>query len=166
MSNFPNEDFDILWLQAKLKKNACDKYIYLDRDHWNDFVAQKSTNEFKAQAANAANKNVLRLGRSGWVGFKERKENIWPQLVAKYPDLKDITNSRSKWFLMGHTKEIKETKKYELTDFVIEIGADLVRVEQEMKADGSYSQFKIRKTHWLELLDPNTGGVHGLYLIS
>ncbi|KAK1408277.1 hypothetical protein QVD17_39914 [Tagetes erecta] len=120
MSNFPTEDFDILWLQAKaywmietdapkefmkkwskkigtnwrsklytkfvkLKKNACDTYSYLDRDHWNDFVAQKSTAEFK---------------------------------------------------------EIKATNEYELTDFVIEIGADLFRVEKEMMADGSYAQNK------------------------
>ncbi|KAK1428079.1 hypothetical protein QVD17_16907 [Tagetes erecta] len=182
MSNFPTEDFDILWLQAKaywmietdapkefmkkwskktgtnwrsklytkfvkLKKNACDTYSYLEPDHWNDFVAQKSIAEFKAKsarakAANAANKNVLRVGRSGWVGFKERKENIWPQLVAKYPDLKEITNPRSRWFLMGRAKEIKATNEYELTDFVIEIGADLFRVEKEMMTDESYAQNK------------------------
>ncbi|KAK1440489.1 hypothetical protein QVD17_06317 [Tagetes erecta] len=182
MSNFPKEDFDRMWLQAKAywmiqtdaprefmkkwskkrgtnwrcelntkfvkkNKNACDTYPFLDRDHWNDFVAQKSTDEFKAKSvqaktANAANKNVLRLGRSGWVGFKERKENIWPQLVAKYTDFKGITNSRSRWFLMGHAKENKETNEYELTEFVIEIGVDLYRVEQEMIADGSYAQNK------------------------
>ncbi|KAK1421948.1 hypothetical protein QVD17_24725 [Tagetes erecta] len=97
-----------------------------------------------------------RLRRSGWVGFKERKENIWAQLVAKYPDLKDITNSRAKWFLMGHAKEIKETKEYELTDFVIEIGADLFRVEQEMKADGSYSQNK--EDPLVRVVGPEHGG--------
>ncbi|KAK9059737.1 hypothetical protein SSX86_020441 [Deinandra increscens subsp. villosa] len=133
-------------------KNACDKYSFIKVDEWNEFVTQKTTPEFKeisekAKANAAKQTSVPRLGRSGWTGIEEKADFIWPILVEKYPLLDKMKNERSRLYIMGRAKRIKkakgsETDSYELPLDAITTFGDLVRVEREMIADGSYLKEK------------------------
>ncbi|KAK9049567.1 hypothetical protein SSX86_031464 [Deinandra increscens subsp. villosa] len=101
----------------------------------------------KAKANAAKQTSVPRLGRSGWTGIEEKADFIWPILVEKYPLLDKMKNERSRLYIMGRAKRIKkakgsETDSYELPLDAITTFGDLVRVEREMIADGSYLKEK------------------------
>ncbi|CAI9302872.1 unnamed protein product [Lactuca saligna] len=93
--NIPNDDYKAQVLKvcnqqwrsykSKLVKfmdkhiDPLEKYPYLDKDMWNDFVKQKSKPEFKeirvkATASVMMNKNPPRLGPQGYRGMRPRWE--------------------------------------------------------------------------------------------
>ncbi|KAK9070275.1 hypothetical protein SSX86_010675 [Deinandra increscens subsp. villosa] len=101
----------------------------------------------KAKANAAKQTSVPRLGRSGWTGIEEKADFIWPILVEKYPLLDKMKNECSRLYIMGRAKRIKKSKRsetdsYELPLDAITMFGDLVRVEREMIADGSYLKEK------------------------
>ncbi|KAI3819164.1 hypothetical protein L1987_12989 [Smallanthus sonchifolius] len=58
-----------------------DKYPYLEEEHWEAFVAEKTNPEFlakseKARASALANQNFGRVGRKGYAGFEPKVETI------------------------------------------------------------------------------------------
>jgi hypothetical protein len=67
------------------------------------------------------------VGRGGWREFNEKNPHIWPELLAKHPDLKSLTNERCKLLLAGVAKKNKETGLHELNDEHIATGGKLVK---------------------------------------
>ncbi|KAM0007070.1 hypothetical protein Hdeb2414_s0154g00815811 [Helianthus debilis subsp. tardiflorus] len=128
-----------------LGKTPFSDYKYLDPAHWKEFCKEKTKKEFldkskKARASAKANKNVPRVGRSGYTGMKS--DIIWPQLLAKYSCLKNLRSLRSKKWLTSRAKKNKETNKYELEPDALLTLNLLVDTEKKMIEDKSYFEGK------------------------
>ncbi|KAK9054122.1 hypothetical protein SSX86_025199 [Deinandra increscens subsp. villosa] len=152
---------DLVQHYVRKNLNACHKYPFMKPHKWDDFVRQKTCKEFlakstQAKAANAANENKLRLGRSGWSGVEQKLPIIWPQLLERHEDLKSVTNFRSKLLIVAMAKKNKETQLYELDNHAVKVAANLNEAERNMKADKSY--YENKEDPIIRVLGPEHGG--------
>ncbi|KAJ0735337.1 hypothetical protein HanPI659440_Chr11g0430961 [Helianthus annuus] len=131
-----------------LGKTPFSDYKYLDPTHYigRNFVKKRPRKNFwydkskKARASAKANKNVPRVGRSGYTGMKS--DIIWPQLLAKYSCLKNLRSLCSKKWLTSRAIKNKETNKYELEPDALLTLNLLVDTEKKMIEDKSYFEGK------------------------
>ncbi|KAI3730768.1 hypothetical protein L1987_61945 [Smallanthus sonchifolius] len=116
-------------------QKAWEKYPFIEREHWEEFVKQRTSKEFKAKrakakASSAKRKHVLRLGRG-------------------------IQNPRSKLYLMDYAKINKEAKMYELDDDTFQKGGALIYTQCELLINVGDSLVKVAYgVAW-----PSTGAV-------
>ncbi|KAF5806747.1 hypothetical protein HanXRQr2_Chr05g0225221 [Helianthus annuus] len=134
---------------VRKNKTPFKTYKNLESQHWEDFVAQRSSKEFM---------NVFHtcLGRSEYAALEPLVPLIWSQLVPVYKHLKTIQDWRSKRWISARAKQNKKTKKYELAEDARVESIKLSENEIEMKADGSY--FSGVEDPISRLLGPEHGG--------
>ncbi|KAM0053675.1 hypothetical protein Hdeb2414_s0007g00262121 [Helianthus debilis subsp. tardiflorus] len=118
------------------------KYHYLDQSKWNEFVAAKTSEAFlkkskKAKASALRHKYHPCTGRNGYSGLKEKFDNIWSQLLTSYPYLEEIENDRTQLWVASRARLNKRTGLYKV-EHLHETINDLICIEREMKADGTY----------------------------
>ncbi|XP_076913338.1 uncharacterized protein LOC143571926 isoform X1 [Bidens hawaiensis] len=129
---------------------------------WKEFCKVKSTEESlaksnKAKESAKANKNVARLGRTGYAGLREKANTLWQLLVAKYPNyLKNIRDERTKSYIMARAKKIKGTDSYELPSDAHETINEMACTEKKMIEDGTY--FEGKDDPLIRVLGPEHGG--------
>ncbi|KAF5763531.1 hypothetical protein HanXRQr2_Chr15g0681341 [Helianthus annuus] len=104
---------------VRINKTPFKTHKNLQSQHWENFVAQRSSKEFmkkSEKATKSAKKNVFHtcLGRSGYAALEPLVPLIWSQLVPVYKHLKTIRDWRSKRWISARAKQNKKTKKYEL----------------------------------------------------
>jgi hypothetical protein len=84
----------------------------------------------KAKESALANKNPARVGRSGFVGLKEKLDDVvWPQLIKQNTTLEEIQDTRTKMWIAGRAK-LKDKKKqlYEFGEEMKETSKVLVNI--------------------------------------
>ncbi|KAL8215937.1 hypothetical protein R6Q57_022774 [Mikania cordata] len=123
-------------------------YDYLDKQHWDSFVANASTKEFKENGQKAsinARKNIepARVGRGGFSGLEPVYKGRWNQLLSTYTELVEIQNERSRMYAVSRARLNPVTKLYELgkhlqSSVLTGTLKELHSKEKEMMADGSY----------------------------
>ncbi|KAK9063144.1 hypothetical protein SSX86_017014 [Deinandra increscens subsp. villosa] len=146
---------------VKVGETPFHKYTYLKDEHWDEFVAEKTSNAFlikseKAKASARANKDFPRVGRAGFMGLKPTFDTRWRQLVASYPYLGSIKDPRSIKWVVARAKRNPQTKLYEIEQNMHATVKKLALEERQMIKDGSY--FEARDDPITRVLGPEHGG--------
>ncbi|XP_021987228.1 DUF724 domain-containing protein 7 isoform X1 [Helianthus annuus] len=136
------------------------KYHYLDQSKWNEFVAAKTSEAFlkkskKAKASALRHKYHPCTGRNGYSGLKEKFDDIWSQLLTSYPYLEEIENDRTQLWVTSRARLNKRTGLYKV-EHLHETINDLICIEREMKADGTY--YEGREDPLTRYFGPEHGG--------
>ncbi|KAI7734498.1 LOW QUALITY PROTEIN: hypothetical protein M8C21_002237, partial [Ambrosia artemisiifolia] len=123
---------------------------YLDRQHWESFVASVDTEEWKKKskkARNRAKQNIdpAHVGRCGYIGLEPHVESRWNQLVSSYPHLEAIgRHPGSRTYTVSRARLNPVTKLYELGEDLISNGElrgtlKLLHLkEKQLRDEGSY----------------------------
>jgi hypothetical protein len=99
------------------------------------FINLKAKSQ-KAKESALANKNPARVGRSGFVGLKEKLDDVvWPQLIEQNTTLEEIQDTRTKMWIAGRAK-LKDKKKQ-----LYEIGGDMKETSKVLVNIMSYLFF-------------------------
>ncbi|KAI7732611.1 hypothetical protein M8C21_001663, partial [Ambrosia artemisiifolia] len=126
------------------------EYDYLDRKHWESFVASVDTEEWKEKsekARNSAKQNIdpAHVGRCGYIGLEPHVESRWNQLVSSYPHLEAIGgHPGSRKYTVSRARLNPVTKLYELGEDLISNGELrgtlklLYLKEKQLRDEGSY----------------------------